>query len=129
MGYNLGCCGVWGVILGDEHVGSDLRLYVRGLMEYHGDPEKLDDGNVRAKETFELAAMHVAKKMSERGIVAPAGCTLHYTGDQEDCPGCCGVDPDTILFGIGMMKPPWEWPNVDDSWKKVATLHTWVWGG
>ena len=124
MSYEIGCCGIWGVEITEENVGKELHdKLCQAIADY--DTDKHD----AVSDALEPLNNSVRLVLAKGGVVVPDNCYLDYTGSGDDYPGRCATPAETILFGLGMYMPPWQCPTVDESFKKVADLHTWCWGG
>jgi hypothetical protein len=67
------------------------------------------------------------------GINVPEGCNLYHTGSDTDRPAACETEADDFVLGWGMIISPWHWheslgvQNWDETFRKAADIHTWVW--
>jgi hypothetical protein len=68
------------------------------------------------------------------GINVPFGAHFVYTGDEDDRPARCETQADDFVLGWGLSSP-WHWhesigvESWDETFRKVADIHTWVWMG
>jgi len=126
MSMDVGCSGFFGVLLGGfpelqpilDRI--DKRLGEEWHDEYDSEPEDL----VEAEFGDEIRAA-----LTKSGIVPPEGASIFYSGTDDDRPGRCSTPSEEFGLGHGIFTQPWKYPAMDDSWKKIADFHTWVWGG
>ena len=131
MSTSVGICGVYGVLL-DGDIANEM---VEALQEWavaHPDCNELDiyEHVIKNKRW----AVRVREMLIVEGIKVPNRALLHWTGSGESRPaGRCETETDAFILGYGIYTKPCDWADEfnasawDDTWRKAAFLHTWVW--
>ena len=126
MSYDVGCEGVWGVLLDEANVGSMLYMQLQDVITNIDWDSWSGDEN----DALDTLLPQVKAVLLNKGVTCPDVAHLFYTGNGDDRPGNCDTPTESFVLGVGIYVPPWAWAgNVHESFKKVAGPHTWVWGG
>jgi hypothetical protein len=59
----------------------------------------------------------------------PSGAYLVWTGSEDDRPARCSTPPEGWVLGWGLFTKPWDYPEMDASFREHAAFHEWVWMG
>jgi hypothetical protein len=153
MGIDAGPCGVFGIYL-PKYVGKSgyagfKDLYYK-ILRYGNNLADIGLGDEEDEDALEFGITNeeyylgddaweakVNKKFLEEvkayfkknGIVLPEGVRLHWTGGENDRPARCSTPYEEWCLGHGMLMDPWDWPEMHESYRKVAEFHEWVWMG
>ena len=134
MSQSAGACGAFGLLLSDfpcaENLLEDLRQYVEEQIELE-DPA--GDGFCSPYDVegvSQFLSRFVALFANEYNVTVPTkGIALHWSGDEDSRPASCNTDSDEWILGWDLGTDPWDYPEMDESFRKVAQWHTWVWVG
>ena len=129
LGTDAGICGVFGIVpraypavapLYTELVETLNRL----CDETTGHPDEMEN-----HESVVAFVPRFCAAFAEIGIVLPEGVALLWSGSSDDRPARCETPAEEFLLGFGILTKPWEYPPMDESFRKEAQFHTWVWMG
>ena len=67
------------------------------------------------------------KAFAEDGIIVPASAALLWTGSEADRLAQCATPADEWILGCGVFTKPWDYPPMDESFRKSASFHSWAW--
>ena len=67
------------------------------------------------------------KAFAEDGIIVPASAALLWTGSEADRLARCATPADEWILGYGVFTNPWDYPPMDESFKKISGFHSWAW--
>lgn len=156
MGMDMGCAGALGINLSvpvyakiRKHL---IKVYEEFLVHLHGEhdrylrilhgdievsQEEFDAMEALSDLTEEERQMKWAEPFKDRfiealakaGIIFPKQAKLLWTGDEDDRPARCDTPAGDWILGFGLFTFPWEYPELDPSFKETANFHTWVWAG
>ena len=62
------------------------------------------------------------KAFAEDGIIVPASAALLWTGSEADRLARCATPADEWILGFGVFTNPWDYPPMDESFKKVPAF-------
>ena len=132
MSMDAGAAGAFGLYLPQFELLSDLykelQNYVRRVRNDETDDEP--NGEPDAFERIpEFRDRFVQAFLESYGITVPPGAGLIWTGSEDDRPARCATSSDEWVLGWGLLTQPWEYPEMDASFRDHAALHTWVWMG
>lgn len=130
MGYDVGASGMFGILLSEyaEQLGPIYTDLVAAVEQLSAADRSLDRDEVIAGLGEEWHQKLVAR-FAEIGIVVPVGAYIDDTGTDDDRPGRTDTPADDLILGFGLFTKPWEYPPMDESFRKAAAWHSWVWGG
>jgi hypothetical protein len=132
MGYDVGVCGMYGILLSADNIGPLHAELVAKSNDYESliDDETYDsEEEVKRRKIAPEFQDRVIAALKERGVKVPAGAYLDWSGSNDDRPGRAATDPDEWIIGLGMLTRPWQWPAIPRAFRKLAEFHTWCWGG
>jgi hypothetical protein len=140
MSMDAGIGGAWGLLLSDQLVEGmseagmlsfkslyqELKSYVDNVRndpetDYTEDPDNYPEINQFADRFRNLLA--------DNGIIVPEGIALYHTGSDDDRPARCSTPHDDWVLGWGVFTSPWKFPEIHESFRKITSLHSWVWMG
>jgi hypothetical protein len=132
MGMDAGAAGVFGLYLpqfdqlGDLY--TELQSYVKLVRngESDEDPDGEPDAFDRISEYRERLAAAFAEHYK---INVPRSARLLWTGSEDDRPARCDTPAEQWVLGWGLLTKPWDYPEMDASFRQYAALHEWVWMG
>ena len=128
MSTSAGIGGAFGLLLPEfpkvAAIYGDLKLVVdkaleEGRTENPGDMESVP-------EVTELRD-RLIKAFAEDGIIVPASAVLSWTGSEADRLARCATPADEWILGYGVFTKPWDYPPMDESFRKSASFHSWAW--
>jgi len=135
MGQSCGICGIFGLLLSNYDWLTPLVTEIRDAIE-----KLREDGQRQVDEVMDFAFEKEWKPkliaaFKEHGINVPENCGLHDTGTEDDRPARCDTHGDDFVLGFGIITEPWYWHESlgvqrwDETFRKAAGFHTWVWQG
>lgn len=136
MSQNCGAVGVFGLLLSEYDYLQPLVTEIRNFIE-----RKQDELGVMSDEIVETNGFHeewvpkIVAAFKAHGINVPEECHLFHTGSDTDRPAACETEADDFVLGWGMITSPWHWHESlgvdkwDETFRKAANFHTWVWQG
>ena len=128
MSSSAGIGGAFGLLLPEfpkvAAIYGDLKLVLDKALEEEraenpGDMES-------APEVIELRD-RLIKAFAEDRIIVPASAALLWTGSEADRLAQCATPADEWILGYGVFTNPWEYPPMDESFKKSSGFHSWAW--
>jgi hypothetical protein len=132
MSTNAGAAGAFGLYLPQFELLADLYAelqdYVKTAREEDSDEEAADNPEDLERIPEFQGRFHVAL-LEKYSIVVPPGAYLMWTGTEDDRPARCDTPSEEWVFGWGLLTKPWDYPEIDASFRKEAEFHTWVWMG
>jgi len=132
MGFEVGCSGGFGILIYQEDNAAICKLYAKFKLAFEEAKEK-DYGKINGYELIELFKRQWIKRFiaafAKTGVVIPEGAQLIYTEDDDSRPGRTATPSYEWIIGFGLFMSPFDYPQADESFKKKADWHTWVWGG
>lgn len=132
MGMDAGACGAFGLYLPQfEQVADlykELREYVQAVNLDETDEDSLCDPDEfeRIPEFTDRFVTAFAERCS---IHVPPGAYLIWTGNEHDRPARCDTPSEEWVLGWGLLTKPWDYPEMDASFREHAAFHEWVWMG
>ena len=77
----------------------------------------------------EFTKRFVAAFAEKYSINVPSCIHLLWTGSEDDRPARCGTPSEEWVLGWGLLTKPWDYPEMDTSFRAHASFHEWVWMG
>lgn len=149
MSFDVSVGGLIGIILSEpgewnepvvntDFIPAELDARMRKALQEPDPLDMSDEAYAEALNTWEerdYEAMlepflpDVEEALRAHNIQPVLTATLTYRDDSQEV-GAADTAPFSILYGIGLYQyAPWAFPEIDQSFKDVANLHTWVTGG
>lgn len=132
MGMDAGACGAFGLYLPQfEQLGDlykEFQDYVEVVRDGETDEDALSDP-IEFDRIPEFTGRFVAAFAEKYSINVPSGAYLIWTGSEDDRPARCDTPSDEWVLGWGLLTRPWEYPEMDASFRDHAAFHEWVWMG
>jgi hypothetical protein len=128
MSSSAGIGGAFGLLLSEfpsvAAIYGDLKLYVNQALdrEVAAEPGELEG----APEVVQIRD-RLIKAIAEDGILVPASAVLLWTGSEADRLAHCATPADEWILGLGVFTNPWDYPPMDESFRKSASFHSWAW--
>jgi hypothetical protein len=128
MSTSAGIGGAFGLLLSEfpkvAAIYGDLKLVISKALEGNaaGDPGEMEN----ALEVIEVRD-RLVKAFANAGIMVPASAVLLWTGSEADRLARCATPADEWILGYGVFTNPWDYPPMDESFRKSASFHSWVW--
>jgi len=137
MSTDTGVGGVFGILLSSREEGSEPHVAHQALLDHMSewfDSEEYEDIECDEREaaTSEWAMKMLPRfieAFEEEGIIIPKEALLLHSGDEDDRPARCDTSAGEWILGFGLLTRPWEYPELDESFRAEADFHTWVWMG
>jgi hypothetical protein len=103
----------------------------------YGDLKRLTDKSLAAKATADPGDLERApevlairnrlvKAFAEGGIIVPDSASLLWTGSEADRLAQSVTPADEWILGYGIFTDPWDYPPMEESFKRTARFHSWV---
>ena len=128
MPSSAGIGGAFGLLLPEfpqvAAIYGDLKVVTKKALEEESaeDPGELES----ASEVLEVRD-RLIRAFAEDGIIVPESAALLWTGSEADRLARCETPADEWILGFGFFTKPWEYPPMDESFRKNSGFHTWVW--
>jgi len=128
MSSSAGIGGAFGLLLLEypqvAAIYGDLKLAIDKAIEEEsaGNPGELEN----APEVLDVRD-RLIKAFAEDGIVVPASAALLWTGSEADRLARCETPADEWILGFGVFTNPWDYPPMEESFRKNSGFHSWVW--
>jgi hypothetical protein len=128
MSTSAGIGGAFGLLLPEfpqvAAIYGELKLVVNQALdqEMAADPGELEG----ALEVLQIRD-RLIEAFSADGIIVPASAALLWTGSDADRLAHCATPADEWVLGLGVFTNPWDYPPMDESFRKSASFHSWVW--
>lgn len=128
MSSSAGIGGAFGLLLSEfpsvAAIYGDLKLYVNQALdrEVAAEPGELEG----AMEVLQIRDRLIGAFAEDR-IHVPASAALLWTGSEADRLAHCETPADEWILGFGVFTKPWDYPPMDESFRKSASFHSWVW--
>ena len=128
MSTSAGIGGAFGLLLPEfpqvAAIYGELKLVVNQALdqEMAADPGELEG----APEVLQIRD-RLIEVFSADGIIVPASAALLWTGSDADRLAHCATPADEWVLGLGVFTNPWDYPPMDESFRKSASFHSWVW--
>jgi hypothetical protein len=128
MSSSAGIGGAFGLLLPEfpqvAAIYGDLKLAIDKALEQESahNPGELES----APEILEVRD-RLIKAFAEGGIIVPASAPLLWTGSEADRLARCATPADEWILGYGVFTNPWDYPPMDESFRKNASFHSWAW--
>jgi len=124
-----GACVAYGILMCDVTHKEPVVVYEE-FLEKAANAKKADAfDDITTHDWYpELYARLVEAFALNRLVVPDAACLL-YTGTEDDRPARCETPAGEWVLGFGLLQDPDQYPVMDESFKKEARWHTWVWMG
>jgi len=103
---------------------GDLKLAVDKALE---DERAEDPGKMESAPEVLKIRDRLIESFAEDGIIVPASAALLWTGSEADRLARCATPADDWILGYGVFTNPWDYPPMDESFRKNASFHSWVW--
>lgn len=132
MSVDAGAAGAFGLYLPHFDRLQDLYRELQDYVKQVHDAESEDEPCDAPRMYTEVPAYQeriIQAFASEYGIQVPPGACLIFTGTEDDRPARCATPAEEWVLGWGMFKMPWEYPEMDASFREHADFHDWVWMG
>ena len=132
MGMDAGAAGAFGLYLPQFDLLDVLYKELQDYVRQDRDGESDDDPYREADELERIPEFRdrfVAALLETYKISVPAGAELIWTGIEDDRPARCDTPSDEWVLGWGMLTKPWNYPEMDASFREHAEFHHWVWMG
>lgn len=131
MGTDTGVSGFFGILL-NMREELEIKAIVEEIDEWvQKQGEDFDDWHVdeNEDEVTKRFFPRVYDMLHSVGIILPEGAGLIYTGSPDDRPCRVATSGEQWGVGFGLLTWPWNWPEMDESFKKAGDWHTWTWMG
>jgi hypothetical protein len=128
MSSSAGIGGAFGLLLPEfpkvAVIYGDLKIVVDKALEEEsaGNPGDLES----TPEVIEVRD-RLIKAFAEDGIIVPASAALLWTGSEADRLAQCATPADEWILGYGVFTKPWDYPPMHESFRKIASFHSWAW--
>ncbi len=128
MSSSAGIGGAFGLLLPEfpqiAAIYGDLKLAINKAVEEESaeDPGELES----TPEVLEVRD-RLIRAFAEAGIIVPESAALLWTGSEADRLARCATPADEWILGFGVFTNPWDYPVMDESFRKNSGFHTWVW--
>jgi len=128
MSSSAGIGGAFGLLLPEfpqvAAIYGELKVAIDKALEEESaqDPGELES----APEVLEIRD-RLIKAFAEVGIIVPASAALLWTGSETDRLARCATPAEEWILGYGVFTNPWDYPPMDESFKKVSGFHSWAW--
>jgi hypothetical protein len=103
---------------------GDLKLVVDKAIEEESAENPGDMES--APEVLEFRD-RLIRAFAEDGIIVPGSAALLWTGSEADRLARCVTPADEWILGYGVFTNPWDYPPMDESFRKSASFHSWAW--
>ena len=128
MSSSAGIGGAFGLLLPEfpkvAAIYGDLKLVLDKALE---EERAENPGDMElAPDVIELRD-RLIKAFAEGGIFVPAVAALLWTGSEADRLAQCATPADEWILGYGVFTNPWDYPPMDESFRKSASFHSWAW--
>jgi hypothetical protein len=128
MSTSAGIGGAFGLLLPEfpqvAAIYGDLKIVVNKAIE---EESTQDPGDMEsAPEVLELRD-RLIQAFAEDGIIIPVSAALLWTGSEADRLARCATPADEWVLGYGVFTNPWDYPPMDESFRKSASFHSWAW--
>ena len=128
MSSSAGIGGAFGLLLPEfpqvAAIYGDLKIVVNKDIE---EESAQNPGDMEcAPEVLELRD-RLIQAFAEDGIIIPASAALLWTGSGPDRLARCATPADEWILGYGVFTNPWDYPPMDESFRKNASFHSWAW--
>ena len=126
MAMEAGACGVYGILMRDAAEKEIVEVYEEFLekaTDVNG-PDSFNDITVQG--WYSELYTRLVTAFSRSGVAIPEGACLMYTGVEDDRPGRCDTPAREWVLGFGLFTKPDEYPEMHQTFKKIANWHTWV---
>jgi hypothetical protein len=127
MSSSAGIGGAFGLLLPEfpkvAAIYGDLKFVVSKALEGKG---ARDTGEMEsAPEVLEVRD-RLIEAFAEGGIIVPASAALLWTGSEADRLARCATPADEWILGYGVFTNPWDYPPMDESFRKNSGFHSWT---
>ena len=128
MSTSAGIGGAFGLLLPKfpkvAAIYGELKLVVNQALdrEVAAEPGELEG----AMEVLQIRDRLIGA-FAKDGILVPASAALLWTGSEADRLAHCATPADEWVLGLGVFANPWDYPPMDESFRKSASFHSWVW--
>lgn len=132
MSTDAGAAGAFGLYLPQFDQLQDLYKELQNYVELVqiGESDKDSDGDLCDFERIpEFRDRFVEAFLERYSISVPSGARLIWTGSDDDRPARCATPAYEWVLGWGLLTKPWEYPEMDVSFREPAAFHEWVWMG
>jgi hypothetical protein len=128
MSSSAGIGGAFGLLLSEfpkvAAIYGDLKLFVDQALDREVAAEPGDLEGV--PEALQIRDRLIGA-FAEDGILVPASAALFWTGSEADRLAHCATQADEWILGFDVFTSPWDYPPMDESFRKSASFHSWVW--
>jgi hypothetical protein len=128
MSTSAGIGGAFGLLLPKfpkvAAIYDDLKLVVSKTIEGNGAG---DPGDMESAPEVLRVRDRLIGAFAEDGIIVPASAALLWTGSEADRLARCETPADEWILGFGVFTNPWDYPPMDESFRKNSTFHSWAW--
>jgi hypothetical protein len=132
MGYDVTAQGAFGLLLSNhaQELSTLQEEFKAAVSEAEKRAEEAMDSTEEAREVVaDEWVDRFVEAFRQAGINVPEEANLFYTGSEDERPGRTDAPAEEWVLGFGMLTMPWDWPEMDASFRKAAFWHTWVVGG
>lgn len=132
MSVDAGAAGAFGLYLPQFDLLADLYKEVQDYVEAvrEGDEEEDPEDNPREFMRIpEFRDRFAAAFLERYKIIVPPGASLIWTGSDDDRPARCNTPSEEWVLGWGLFTNPWDYPEMDATFREESEFHTWVWMG
>ena len=128
MSSSAGIGGAFGLLLLEfpqvAAIYGDLKRLVNKALE---EEMAADPGELESYPEVLDVRDRLIKAFAEDGIIVPESAALLWTGSEADRLAQCETPADEWILGFGVFTNPWDYPPMDESFKKISSFHSWVW--
>jgi hypothetical protein len=132
MGVDAGAAGAFGLYLPQFDQLEDLYKNLQGYVKLVRDSESEEapDSEPHHLDQIPTYRDRFVEAFAEKyKIIVPPGAYLLWTGNEDDRPARCDTPSEQWVLGWGLLTKPWDYPEMDASFRKHASFHEWVWMG
>ena len=128
MSSSAGIGGAFGLLLPEfpqvAAIYGELKVVIDKALE---EESAQDPGELENAPAVLQIRDRLIKAFAEDGIIVPASAALLWTGSAADRLARCATPADEWILGFGVFTNPWDYPPMDDSFRKVSGFHSWAW--
>jgi len=132
MGVDAGAAGAFGLYLPEYEQLEDLYKELQGYVKLvrDGEAEEDPDGEPQDLDKIPTYRARFISDLAEKcKIIVPPSAFMIWTGNEDDRPARCATPSEHWVLGWGLWTKPWDYPEMDASFREHAALHEWVWMG
>jgi len=132
MGVDAGAAGAFGLYLPEYEQLEDLYKEFQGYVKLGRNCGSEEDSDCEPNDLEQIPMYRdrfVHAFAEKYQINVPPGAHLIWTGNDDDRPARCDTPPEQWVLGWGLLTKPWDYPEMDASFREHANFHDWAWMG